>query len=242
MNQTAFRAALLNPDLPAPAGVVGPGGTPAGRRFSVYRNNVAVGLTDALRQSFPVIRALVGEDFFTALARDHLRAHPPTSPLMMFYGADMPAFLSAFAPAAHLGYLPDIARLELALRQAYHAADATPVAADRLRGMAPDRLMVARLHFAPAMRLLRSDWPIHAIWMANSRGTPPPAATVGEDVLILRPEFDPEPYLLPAGAAPFIAALQAGRTFGEAFDAADAFDLTATLGLLLAGGAITDTD
>jgi hypothetical protein len=238
MSQGAFRAALLDPDRPAPAGLTDPEGRPAGRRFDVYRNNVTVSLTEALRQAFPVVLKLVGDEFFTAMAREHLRAHPPASPMLMFYGQAMPGFLESFPPVAHLGYLPDIARLELAIRQSYHAADAAPVAAEALKALAPDALVAARLTLAPALRLVRSRWPIHAIWSANMRGTAPPTAALAEDVLVVRPAFDPEPLLLPAGAAPFVAALLAGETVGAALEAGAEFDLTATLGLLLGAEAI----
>ncbi len=240
MRLTAFRNAVLDASLGTPDGITDPQGRPAGRRFNVYRNNVTVGLTEALRQSFPTILKLVGDEFFTALAIEHLRAHPPTSPLMMFYGAAMPEFLARFAPVQHLAYLPDVARLELALRHAYHAADAAPVPAEQLQSLPPERLIAARIAFAPALRIIRSDWPVHGIWAANMRGAEPPKAARPEDVLITRPAFDPEPVRLPEGAAGFIAALQAGQTFGDAFDAAGTFDLTATLGLLLSGAAITD--
>ena len=238
MNQSDFRAALLDPARPAPAGLTDPQGRPAGRRFDVYRNNVTVSLTEALRQAFPAVRKLVGEEFFTAMARDFLRAHPPTSPLLMFYGDAMPGFLETFPPVAHLGYLPDIARLELALRQAYHAADADAVAPEALQALSPDALVAARLRLAPSVRLLRSRWPVHAIWSANMRGTPAPKLAEAEDVLVTRPDYDPEPMRLPPGAAPFVAALMAGETVGAALDAAGAFDLTATLGLLIGARAI----
>lgn len=242
MSQSAFRAALLDPGRPVPPGLTGPDGRPAGRRFDVYRNNVAVSLTEALRQAFPVIRKLVGEEFFTAMAREHARLHPPRSPLLMLYGEDMPAFLAGFPPVAHLGYLPDIARLELALRQSYHAADARPLPAERLQELSPGAFLSARLMLAPAVRLIRSDWPIHAIWQANTLGSAPPRQRAAEDVLILRPDFDPIPHLLPAGAAGFIAALGRGETVAAALEAAPAFDLTATLSLLLSGGALAGLD
>jgi hypothetical protein len=228
MSLSAFRHAIFNPQSPAPAGLTDPAGRPAGRRFDVYRNNVAVSLTEALRQSFPVVLALVGDSFFTAMAREHLRQHPPTSPLMMFYGDAMPDFLASFAPVAHLGYLPDIARLELALRQSYHAADGEALPAAALAALDPDRLVDARLRFAPPVRLIRSAWPIHATTIA------------AEDILITRPEFDPAPQLLPKGAGAFLQALIGGATLGMALDEAPETDLTAILGILLAGGAITE--
>ena len=97
--QSDFRAALLDPSCPAPDGVQNPDGVPATKRFDVYRNNVAVSLTDALETAFPVVNKLVGTDFFRAMAGVYLRAHPPSSPVMMFYGDEMPDFLAGFGPA-----------------------------------------------------------------------------------------------------------------------------------------------
>ncbi len=238
MNEAEFRAALLDPGLPVPSGLAGPEGRAAGRRFDVYRNNVMASLSEALRQAFPVIRRLVGEAFFTALAREHARAHPPASPMLMSYGEAMPAFLEAFPAVAHLGYLPDIARLELALRQSYHAADAAPVPPGVLRTLDPEAFLAGRIMLAPAVRLVRSRWPIHAIWSANTRDTPVPRSVTPQNVLILRRDYDPEPHLLPEGAGPFIAALLSGQTVSAALDAGCTFDLAATLGLLIGGNAI----
>ncbi len=243
MNGPAFAAALLDPDLPAPTGLTDPQGAPAGRRFSVYRNNVAVGLKDALAASFPVLRKLLGDDFFGAMSGVFLRDHPPASPLMMFYGDAMPGFLAAFPPVAHLGYLPDVARLELAIRQSYHAADAPPVGPDAIGSLSPDALLALRPRLSPALRLIRSDWPVVSIWRANTEDTPPPNGKHAEDALVLRPGFDPTVTLLPPGAADFVAALLARKSFAEALQhVPEDFGLGATLGILLSGGAITGLD
>lgn len=239
MSLRAFGSALLDPNQAIPLGLTGPAGSAAGRRYDVYRNNVIVGLTDALRNYFPVLRKLVGDDFFTAMAAAFARAHPPTLPVLFRYGDAMPAFLTDFPPVAHLGYLPDIARLELAVKDAYHAADHQALPADALVAMPPDDLPRTRLHIAAHVHLVRSDWPIHAIWSANTQGTPPPADHFPEVVLVLRPAFDPVVVLLPPATAQFIAALMAGQTLGEAVDhAGPSLTLTAALSLLLTHNAI----
>ena len=63
VGQESFTEALLTPEHPVPDGLIDPAGRPAGKRFDVYRNNVAVSLTGALETAFPVIRKLVGDVF-----------------------------------------------------------------------------------------------------------------------------------------------------------------------------------
>ncbi|MCK5502705.1 MAG: putative DNA-binding domain-containing protein, partial [Tritonibacter mobilis] len=132
-----FTRAILDARLPVPEGLLDGVARPAGRRLSVYRNNVAVSLTGALHQGFPVIAKLLGQQNMDGLAAMYLRAHPPSSPLMMHYGANFPEFLENLEQLSHLGYLGDVARLELALRRSYHAGDAAPLDPARLGAMAP---------------------------------------------------------------------------------------------------------
>lgn len=239
MTQSAFTQALLDPEAAIPQGVVGPDGLPDAKRFSVYRNNVASSLTRALEAAFPVVRKLVGDEFFGAMAVVYLRAHPPRQRQLMLYGEDFPAFLAQFPPVAHLGYLPDVARLEQALRISYHAADSTPVPPEALTRLSESELLQCKLHLAPSLRLVRSVWPIHAIWLANTKGGPAPKMQA-EDVVILRPEFDPEPHRLPAGGAAFLTSLQAGSPLIAALaETGEGFDLAAVLALLLQGNALT---
>lgn len=228
--------------MPVPEGLQDGRGNPASRRFDVYRNNVAASLIAALEVGFPAIAKLLGPQNFTTTARIYVQGHPPASQLMMHYGASFPAFLEAAPPLAHLGYLGDVARLELALRRSYHAADAAPLAPEIIGAIAPEDLAETRLCLAPAAELIRSRWPVHAIWAFNMIPDSPKPQPVAQDVLVTRPAFDPVAHPLPAGGAAFIAALMAGQTLGAANDAGlaqdDAFDPAETLGLLIAGGTI----
>ena len=215
VSQSDLTSAILAPDVDVPAGLSDGQGKAAGKRFDVYRNNVAVSLTEALVTAFPTIYSLVGDQFFRAMAGVYLRQHPPSSPLMMFYGDEMPTFLEAFEPAKGLPYLPDAARVDLALRHAYHAADAAPIAAEALQ-IAPEELMASRVELAPAVQVIASAYPIHGIWSLARGGAKPPAAA--QDVLISRPAFDPEIDLLPPNGAAFLAALMNNATIEEALD------------------------
>jgi hypothetical protein len=238
MNQHAFAKALLDPEAVVPEGIVDPTGRPAPKRFSVYRNNVASSLTRALEVSFPTVRKLVGDAFFGATALVFLRAHPPQSRMLMLYGDRFPDFLETFPPVAHLGYMPDVARLDQAMRESYHAADSTPLPEAAFQQLLGGDIAGLRVTLAPSLRLIRSSWPLHSIWLANTEDGPVPRPNA-ENVLVLRPAFDPRPHLLTAGGGAFIAGLMAGKSFGESLEATDEeVDLTGVLGLLIPGKAI----
>ena len=243
--QAEFAAALRDPMIAVPAGLVGPDREPAPRRFAVYRNNVIVGMVNALRSSFPVVERIVGEDFFQAMARAYALAEPPSSPVLMNYGAGLPDFIAGFAPAASLAYLPDVARIERAWREAYHAADAEPLTAEDFAAIGADEIAGLRLELHPSLRLTRSRFPAQTIWTMNASDGEVRPVDLGqaEDTLIVRPDAEVEVRRVPPGGAAFVAALAGGATLGEAAGAAMAedarFDLAGNISGLIAAGAIT---
>ncbi|MCK7613096.1 DNA-binding domain-containing protein [Roseibium sediminicola] len=215
----AFGAALLDPERPAPAGLVGPDGKHAPKRFNVYRNNVIVSLRDALADSFPAIKTLLGEDYFNALARAFVLAHPPTSPVLIWYGGKFPDFVEAFPPLAAYPYLADVARVEWAWLQAYHAADAKPLDPAELGALPPDAIGGACFAKHPAAWVLSSDWPVWDLLRVN-RFEPGTDIVIDlatpQSVLVSRPELDVELMMLRPGADVFLQALFNGETLGEA--------------------------
>ncbi|MBW8448359.1 MAG: DNA-binding domain-containing protein [Arenimonas sp.] len=241
--QSGFAAAVTDLALPVPKGLAAWTGNRPTRRFGVYRNNVRMGLTGALATRFPATEAIVGPEFFSAMAEAFVAAHPPRSPLLLAYGDDFAGFVQGFVPAAGLAYLPDVIRLEAARSRAYHAADAKPLAAADLASVAPERLADLVLEPHPSLVLLRSAHPVVTLWAMNAGALPlaPITDWAGEDALIVRPHMAVEVHRLPPGGAAFFAALSTGQTLGEAAEAAfaqaPAFDLAASLAALITTGA-----
>ena len=232
--------------IAVPAGLVGPDREPAPRRFAVYRNNVIVGFVNALRSSFPVVERIVGEDFFQAMARAYALAEPPSSPVLMDYGASFADFIAGFAPAASLAYLPDVARIERAWREAYHAADAEPLTAEDFAAVGADEIAGLRLELHPSLRLLRSRFPAQTIWTMNASDGEVRPVDLGqaEDTLIVRPDAEVEVRRVPPGGAAFVAALQprarrSARRRRAALAEDARFDLAGNISGLIAAGAIT---
>ncbi len=220
------------------------------KRFDVYRNNVHVSLVEVLAARFPVVERLVGEEFFRAMARAFIADALPQSPVLIEYGGDFAGFIDGFSPAQTLPYLGDVARLEWAWHEAYHATDMAPLDPARLSTTLhtnePDRLVRKQLALHPSLRIVRSDWPVLDIWRTNTEDTdvrPVDLDAGGEDVLVVRPQWDVTLWPLPTAGADFIEALASSATLGDAAELAAhadaAFDPTTTLKLLVAAGCIT---
>lgn len=181
-----------------------------------------MGLLDALQQRFPVTCRLVGEEFFRAMARPYVDEHRPRSPLLMNYGDDFPDFIRGFTPAADVSYLSDVARLEAAWSEAYHAADARPLPAQVLAGTLPDALLERRLTLHPSARLLRSVHPVADIWAAHQGpgAVAPPVRWEAQDVLIVRPDLEVQVHTLAPGEHAFVSALLERRCVQDAAEIA----------------------
>ncbi|RDV03463.1 HvfC/BufC N-terminal domain-containing protein [Undibacter mobilis] len=240
--QAQFAGALIDAERAVPPAVSSHTARTPQKRFAVYRNNVIVGLSEALRTQFPATERIVGREFFAALARVYIASEPPRSPVMMSYGQRFPAFIERFEPAATLPYLADVARLEFARTQAYHAADAAPLDATAWQSIDADALGQARVGLHPSLRIVRSAFPVVTIWSMNA-GIIEPASIEdcdAEDAVIIRPHTDVEVRRLPPGGAAFLDGLAAdlplGAAAAAAADADVAFDLTVNLAGLIGAG------
>lgn len=242
--QREFAAALLDPELPVPVGLVGPDGRPSRQRFAVYRNNVVSGLVGILKDAFPAVCRIVGTKFFRAMARAYVVSEPPRSPILLNYGAGFPGFINEFDPAATLPYLSDVARIERAWTETYHSPEASPLNPAELTVIGPDELPKICFLLHPSVRIVRSPFPALTIWRMNvgdGVAAPVDLAAGGEDVLVLRPIADVEVRSMPEGGAEFVQALVEGMSVLAAMKTATTanfrFDLSTNLSGLIRAGA-----
>jgi Putative DNA-binding domain len=240
-----FAAALMNPTHAAPIDVVSPRGKSAIKRYNVYRNNVTVSLIDALAATYPAVQRITGTDFFRAMARSHIRATPPASPLLFEYGRDFPDFIKGYEHAQDMPWLADTARIERAWLDAYHAGDVPPLSPDVLAAVPSDRVGDLMFTAHPAACIVRSVYPAVAIIAMNRVEGPitPLRSSAAEDALIARPHMEVAVRLLPPGGAVFLMTLIDGGTLAAAaataFAEAPSFDLPANIAGMIEAGVFT---
>jgi hypothetical protein len=240
-----FSSALINPEQATPDSVAGPNGKTATKRYNVYRNNVTVSLIEALAAIYPAVQRITGVEFFRAMARFHVRANPPRSPLLFEYGRDFPEFIERYEYAQSLPWLADVARIERAWLDCYHAADAEPLSATVLRSVPAEGLADLVFLPHPAVRIVSSGFSAVSIFAANRNGerANPVQAIDPEDALVTRPGLDVAVRHLPAGGATFLTRLIEGDSLGVAVSAAleatSTFDLQANIAGIMDAGVFT---
>lgn len=216
--------------------------------IEVYRNNYRGNLHDTLAGAYPVIEQLVGKDFFRLLTRQFIAQHPSRSGNLHHYGAEMADFVAVFGPAQGLVYLPDVAALEWACHCVYFADDAAMLDIVKLAQIPSEQYAELILHIHPACHLVRSRYPIAAIWHAHQpgansdfhidldSGSSNTLVSREDDVVMLSELLAPD--------ADWLQAIQAGTPLGGATAATQErhpdFYLQPALLNLVAHGVLTD--
>jgi hypothetical protein len=194
-----------------------PAGDP---RVQIYRHNLRANLGAALAATFPVVQRLVGDVFFAAAAERFVHASPSTSGDLHAYGERFPDFLDADPHAQALAYLGDVARLEWARAQAFHAPDARPFDFEALTSLDESKRARIRLHLHASVQVIDSAWPVLSIWEANQapRDGSVDGAWAPQVVLVHREGTLVHSRAIERDEASFLQALARGAPLEQAMD------------------------
>jgi hypothetical protein len=172
-------AGTTDPALLAVVGSTGELG-PA-ERLEIYAGMYRARLVDVLREDFPRVRALLGDDAFAALGCRYLAWSPSMHPSARHVGGRFAEFVATDASAPP--FLAELARLEWARVQVFDAADAEPLSLAELRSIPPADWPTLGFRRVPASLVIESAWPVHRIWAeaetwGNARLKPVPEPTI----------------------------------------------------------------
>lgn len=165
--QADFRAWLVESDRAAAARL----GSPAG--LAIYQNNYRTALITSLEATYPRLQLWLGTAAFEAAAVHFSDDNPPHSWTLDAFGMTFAEKLAQLYPDDL--EVPELARIEWAMGQAFVAQDTVPVVAADLGGVDWDR---AGLRFAPSLEMLPLNTNADALWLALVSDEPPPAVIV----------------------------------------------------------------
>ena len=169
--------------------------------LEVYRHAYRARLVAALTDNYTVLARALGDEAFDALGQAYLAARPSRHPSIRWFGHELADFMAAaddeLVPHASL---VDFARMDWALRGAFDAAEAVPLAPATLAALSPDGWADLVLHLQPSVQRMTLAHAIEPAWRVLREWEP----ESGDD----QPEL-PEP--VPHGHV-LLAWRQAGET------------------------------
>lgn len=146
----------------------------ADQLLQIYRNNFVLSLTEALEATFPVLKAMVGEEFFAQLAKAFIRQVPLEKAAIAEFGAALPEFMAQLDQLSDMPYLIDLARFEWLYSWRINRM---PVALsfpyDALSQLSESDYDHLRFTLSPDLTLFESQWAIPELfqrvkpWLAS---------------------------------------------------------------------------
>lgn len=214
-------------------------------RLNIYRNNFKANLRAALASTYPVVKKLVGPEYFRYLAEAYMKEHPSRSGDLRYAGRNLPGFLANLETAKSLPYLHDVARLEWACSVVSVADRLISRGPANFEALAPGDIANLRFGGRLTSRLVRSRYPLFSIWLVNQNSHDGDESVNLDDgaqsVLVVRPDLELELWPLNEAESVFTESLLTGNTLADAVDVVVScgfdVDLKKLLGKFLRKGA-----
>jgi hypothetical protein len=211
--QSALQDALLQ-DQPMASALLSARGV---AQFGIYRNAYRARLRGALRDNFEVLPLVMGDESFDALANAYIDIHPSHHYSLRWFGHQLCAFMATNAALVDHPAIPDLARMEWALRHAFDAAPAALLTPEELATVPATDWAEMRFALHPSVQLLHMGWVVGPIWHAIKSGQDdlePPEA-LDHHLLVWRQGMNTQWKSLTATETVFVQCLLADRTFGQ---------------------------
>jgi hypothetical protein len=220
--QARFAEAITSTRLPfdpALAGDIVPGGSlTLEGAFEVYRGGYLARLTEQLGETFATVWRVLGDEDFFGLCERYIAAHRSDSYNLSDYGRDVPTFLEGEQNVREFSFLPDLARLELAFHDLFHAPQHRSLEAAELAAT-PD-LASSRLRFGDAVRMLGFESRVYRLFQHRGDEKAPDLSGLDapEHVLLFKQAGEVRARVVDAATAEAIGALVAGATVEESLE------------------------
>lgn len=174
--QRELQAHVLRGDEAALRAVVATPRADAAQRLGIYSHAYRVRLLGVLRDDFPGLRALAGDEDFEALALAYVESTPSAHANVRWYGGGLADFARARAPWSAQPEFAAMAALEWAIGLAFDAADDPIVEFAEVAALAPADWPRLRLKLHASLQRLELEHDVDAIRRAVDRSEPIPSA------------------------------------------------------------------
>ena len=206
-------------------------------RIAVYRRNIMTTLRGALGDIFPTTKSIMGQKRFLTVADLFIQLTPSPSGDLNQFGREWPEFLNDYVQSSPSPGLPahlhDMARLDWAWHEAFHAADCSQLDLARLATVPVELHPALIFSLHPSAHLVESMHPLFQLWQVHqpdvSNNSHEQEAMVHEQstrdfLLVHRGESDVTLTRLSEAQYRFLSACFRQKHLAEACDAAFQID------------------
>jgi len=196
--------------------------TPA-QRVGIYHGMYLLRMEEALAGDYGALKHFLGDDAFFELVRGYVQAHPSQSYTLNRLGDHLPEYLCTAPGVPRREFCHDLARLELAVSQAFDAEETPCLGEAEIAAVAPGDWERGRLQPVAAFRLLSFRYPVNGYLdsVRNEDHDHHPRAKARDTwTAVYRRDYSVWRHDLTRPAHDLLADLAAGRPLGEAVSAA----------------------
>jgi hypothetical protein len=123
-------------------------------RVEIYQGMYPLRMQEAIETDYPGVAHFLGAEGFAELVSAYTEVHPSTSYTLNRLGDHLPGFIAERRSLRHRPFLTDLARLELAMTEAFDAEESPVLGEAGLAALDPERLAFARLSVVASLRLV----------------------------------------------------------------------------------------
>ena len=183
-------------------------------RLGIYADAYRLRIIEALSNSYPILKALLGDDLFEKAALKYIEQYPSTYRNMRWVGDKMAAHLQATLPQYPVA--AEMAQFEWALGLAFDADDASILSLQDLATIPPENWGNLRFKFHPAVQLVNAKYNVLLVWQAlNIEKAPPKIAQINEHYVVWRKDLSSHYRSLELAEFDAIQCMNAGASFGD---------------------------
>lgn len=187
------------------------------RQMAIYHDGYRLRLTQAIRDDYPALFALLGEAAFDKLALAYIESHPPLHFNLDRYPHGFSSFMERHLEDA---FAIDLTMLEDAIAQVFMSPESEPLSASSLSDLEPEQFANLRLQPRLASRLLALRYPVDDWLLAQRNGNIlPPPDPQGSYLYVYRHRNQVQRISLPEPAYRLLEQLFRNVPLGEALDA-----------------------
>ena len=133
-------------------------------RLDIYAEGYFLRICEALKEDYPALLRLLGDEGFFQIVADYLKEYPSQFTNLADLGCALPEFLKSHDVSHDLPYVVDLAHLEWAVNQAIYSPDPQRLAAERVQQIELEQWPHIAFKLHPSFQLFSSIWNIDQFW------------------------------------------------------------------------------